>query len=68
MPKKFTQCELVIMAMINQTTGVAKGGRVRTIKPNAGSYMHVCWSGGKSYSGEVKHNKAPKTLKRIGRK
>lgn len=44
MPKKFDDC-------------VKSGGRVRTIKPKAGRYMHVCFKGGKSAAGEVKKNK-----------
>ena len=48
MPKAFTAC-------------VASGGRVRTIKPKgakSSTYIHVCYKGGKSYSGEVKHAKS----------
>ncbi len=46
MPAAFNKC-------------VAEGGRVRTIKPKAGVYIHVCFpkGGGKSVSGEVKHDK-----------
>ena len=47
MPKAFRKC-------------VRRGGRVRTIKPKAGKYMHICYVGGKSYAGEVKENKKPK--------
>jgi len=36
---------------------IRQGGRVRTIKPKPGRYLHVCYLGGKSYSGEVKHTK-----------
>ena len=36
---------------------VSDGGRVRTVKPNAKTYVHVCYKGGKSHSGEVKHVK-----------
>ena len=36
---------------------VKKGGKVRTVKPNARSYLHVCMLNGKSYSGEVKKTK-----------
>lgn len=36
---------------------VKQGGRVRTIKPKPGRYLHVCYLGGKSYRGEVKHTK-----------
>ena len=34
---------------------VKRGGRVRTINPNAGTYMHVCYIGGKSYASEIHH-------------
>lgn len=46
MPKKFDNC-------------VARGGKVRTIKPNAGTYMRVCIpkGGGNSVAGEVKKTK-----------
>jgi len=38
----------------------AQGGRIRTIKPNANTYMAVCYIGGKSYAGERhKVKKAP---------
>jgi len=33
---------------------VKNGGRVRTKKLGSGKYMHICFKGGKSYSGEVK--------------
>jgi len=39
---------------------VAKGGRVRTIKPKgakAKTYLHICYLNGKSYRGEIKHKK-----------
>ncbi len=38
---------------------VRRGGRVRTIKPKAGVYLHVCYpaGGGPPVSGEVKHDK-----------
>jgi hypothetical protein len=36
---------------------VSAGGRVRTMKPKAGRYMHVCFKNGKSYAGEVKRTK-----------
>jgi len=37
---------------------VREGGRVRTISPKAGTYIHVCYDkSGKSHSGEVKHSK-----------
>jgi hypothetical protein len=39
MPPAFTRC-------------VASGGRVRTIS-HGRTYQHVCFSGGKSYAGEV---------------
>jgi len=44
-PKKFTDC--------------VKTGRVRTVKPNKGSYMPVCFpkGGGASTRGEVKRTK-----------
>lgn len=44
MPKAFTDC-------------VAAGGKVRTIKPNAHTYLKVCIKGGKSTAGEVKQTK-----------
>jgi hypothetical protein len=34
------------------------GGRIRTVKPSGGTYMPVCFLGGKSYHGEVHHKKA----------
>ncbi len=43
MPKLFEDC-------------VKRGGRVRTIKPDAHHYQHICYIGGKSYAGEVKEN------------
>lgn len=45
MPKKFTDC--------------VKTGRVRTVKPKANRYLHVCFpaGGGKSVKGEVKRNR-----------
>ena len=36
---------------------VSGGGRVRTVKPSAGSYIHVCFKNKHSYAGEVKHVK-----------
>jgi len=37
---------------------VREGGRVRTIKPKEGEYLHVCYDkAGKSHSGEVKTSK-----------
>jgi len=46
MPAAFNRC-------------VAGGGRVRTIKPKAGVYIHICYpkGGGSPVRGEVKHNK-----------
>jgi len=41
MPKGFESC-------------VSKGGRVRTKTLSGGRYLHICFLGGKSYSGEVK--------------
>lgn len=49
MPKAFNSC-------------VNGGGRVRTIKPNGGTYIHICYKGGKSYSGELKHDKPNRTI------
>lgn len=38
-----------------------RGGKIRTVKPNAGTYLKVCIPPGKgkrkSVAGEVKHNK-----------
>jgi phage I-like protein/DNA-directed RNA polymerase subunit RPC12/RpoP len=37
---------------------VREGGRVRTINPKEGTYIHVCYDKqGKAHSGEVKHSK-----------
>jgi len=44
MPKDFERC-------------VKNGGRVRTIKPKKGKYLHICYLNGKSYHGEVKSSK-----------
>jgi len=47
MPKAFMDC-------------ISRGGKVRTIKPQgrrSATYIHVCYSGGKSYSGEVMHRR-----------
>jgi len=33
-------------------------GRVRTVTPKSGTYIHVCFKDGKSYAGEVHHKKA----------
>jgi hypothetical protein len=41
MPKDFTAC-------------VKKGGRVRTIKPLAKKYLHICYDEKGSHKGEVK--------------
>lgn len=51
MPAKFTRC-------------VASGGRVRTVRPKAGKYLHVCFpqGGGASVAGEVK------TVKKKGKR
>lgn len=46
-PKDFEEC-------------IAKGGRVRTITPKKGTYLHICYLNGKSYSGETKHAKKQK--------
>lgn len=37
---------------------VKRGGRVRTIKPKKGKYLHICYLNGKSYRGEVKKAKS----------
>ena len=44
MPKGFLKC-------------VRDGGRVRTIKLSKGRYMRICFIGGKTFEGEVKHKK-----------
>lgn len=45
MPKSFDKC-------------VEEGGRVVTIKPKKGYYMHICWDKkGNSHAGEVKEDK-----------
>lgn len=44
MPKAFKRC-------------VASGGRVRTIKRDKNHYQHVCFSGARSYAGEVKRRR-----------
>lgn len=36
---------------------VASGGKVRTKQVNGKQYIHVCFMGKKSYSGEVKNYK-----------
>jgi hypothetical protein len=45
MPAAFNKC-------------VSRGGRVRTKSLRNGKFMHLCFSGGKSYAGEVKKRKA----------
>ena len=49
MPKKFTKC-------------VKEGGRVRTITPKKGTYLHVCYpkGGGGPVAGETHHKKETK--------
>jgi len=47
MPKAFLNC-------------VKKGGKVRTIKPNAHTFLHICYLNGKAYRGEIKKNKKKK--------
>lgn len=44
MPKGFEEC-------------IKKGGRVRTITPKKGTYIHICYLNGKAYRGEIKHTK-----------
>lgn len=45
MPAAFSDC-------------AAKGGRIRTVNPKRGSYLHVCYDkSGKSHAGEVKKTK-----------
>ena len=46
MPVAFTRC-------------VDNGGRVRTINPKPGVYLHICYpkGGGSPVRGEVKHSK-----------
>lgn len=46
MPAKFDKC-------------VKGGGKVRTVKPSKGTYLHVCKpkGGKKTVAGHVKHNK-----------
>ena len=39
---------------------VASGGKVITKKLKGKKYIHICYIGGKSYSGEVKVKKAKK--------
>lgn len=53
MPKNFDLCR-------------KNGGTIRTIIPEKGKYLHVCYAGGKSYSGEVRTKKkvAKKVKKR----
>jgi len=47
MPQDFLNC-------------VKNGGRVRTKVIKKGTYIHICYKDGKSYSGEVKHTKKTK--------
>jgi hypothetical protein len=56
MPAKFTRC-------------VAAGGRVRTIVPKRGRYIHVCFpkGGGASISGELHKIKVKRKPKRRSR-
>lgn len=49
MPKGFDMCR-------------SKGGKIITKKINSKQYMHICYLGGKSFSGEVKEYK--KVLKK----
>ena len=42
-----------------------KGHRVRTIKPKPDVYIHVCFYKGKSYRGEVHHERVKKLKKYI---
>ena len=51
MPEAFNKCR-------------KSGGRIRTIKPKAGKYMHVCFSGGKSHPGEMHTTKKKQTFKK----
>ena len=48
---------------------VADGGKVRTIKPEPGKYLHVCYpkGGGKPIAGEVKTNKPGAAVKKTPR-
>ena len=41
MPKEFDECR-------------ENGGKIRTKKLKGGKYVHICYLGGKSFSGEVK--------------
>lgn len=54
MPAKFNKC-------------IAAGGKVRTVKPKEGTYLHVCYppGGGSPVSGEVKHNKQPAHMRHL---
>ena len=36
---------------------VRQGGKVRTKKLSKNKYIHICYKGGKSYTGEVKTKK-----------
>ncbi len=53
-PKPFTNC-------------VNRGGKVITkvISKKKGTYMHICYIGGKSYPGEVKTKKKSKAFKEL---
>jgi len=55
MPASFNRC-------------VDSGGRVRTKSLSGGRYIHICFSGGHSYAGEVKHKKSNGIGKRKRRK
>ena len=55
MPELFEQC-------------IADGGKVRTINPKQGKYMHVCFINGKSYNGEVHKTKEKSEKRRVLKK
>jgi|26BtaG_2_1085354.scaffolds.fasta_scaffold00438_3 hypothetical protein len=42
-----------------------QGGRIRTIKPTADTYMPICYLKGKSYRGELHHTKKGGTAQAI---
>lgn len=42
MPKDFDRC-------------VREHGRVRRLVPKKGTYLNVCWKGGKTHRGELHH-------------
>ena len=44
MPKEFTACQ-------------KSGGKIKTVVPKKGRFIHICFRGGKSFTGEVKHTK-----------